>query len=411
MVSEHGTRSRFGRLRGRGTSTPDDLEAIEPAQLGFAVPADLGPARPMPEVSSTSTPPSRPHRRVRLGKQGITATVASVLFLALSAGVGLIPVPYVAWSPGISVDLAGQSGGTQAVQVSGVPTYPLHGRLEMTTVSVTRPDSSMALGQGLWQYFLPNHDVIPRNAVYAPERTSQENEAASVQQMVDARQDSVVAALRAAGEPVTEQPVVASVRLSGPNATVLKPGDVVRRVDGTAVTSVPEVEAAITSHEAGQPLVLQVQRAGSLEAVTLRQPSARQQSMGLGVEFGTGYQYTPRVSFGIDPSISGPSAGLVFALAIYDLISPDDLLGGRNIAGTGAIAPDGTVRPIGGIQEKIASAQSSGATMFLVPQGNCADLAGIHTTMRLVRVDSLRQAIAALERLKTASSTEEVAHC
>jgi PDZ domain-containing protein len=68
--------------------------------------------------------------------------------------------------------------------------------------------------------------------------------------------------------------------------------------------------------------------------------------------------------------IGGPSAGLMWALGLYDLLTPGDLTGGQTIAGTGQIALDGTVIPIGGIEEKLTAAADAGATVFLVPQGN-----------------------------------------
>ena len=94
----------------------------------------------------------------------------------------------------------------------------------------------------------------------------------------------------------------------------------------------------------------------------------------------TGYRYDPEISFDLGQQIGGPSAGLVFALAIYDKITDGPLLAGRHLAGTGKITPDGDVQAIGGIQEKIAAAQKSGATAFFVPAANCRDLDGVRTT-------------------------------
>jgi PDZ domain-containing protein len=70
------------------------------------------------------------------------------------------------------------------------------------------------------------------------------------------------------------------------------------------------------------------------------------------------------------------------------------------VAGTGTIDADGKVGPIGGIQQKIAAAASSGASVFLVPADNCDELAGLQTDIRLVRVASLREAIDALRDLR-----------
>jgi PDZ domain-containing protein len=111
---------------------------------------------------------------------------------------------------------------------------------------------------------------------------------------------------------------------------------------------------------------------------------------------GTGYQYTPSVQFSVDPNVGGGSGGLMFALAVYDKITPGDLLGGRTVAGTGTISADGTVGAIGGIQEKIAGAQAAGAKVFFVPAQNCDDTKGASTTMTLVKVSTLSDAINAL---------------
>jgi PDZ domain-containing protein len=63
----------------------------------------------------------------------------------------------------------------------------------------------------------------------------------------------------------------------------------------------------------------------------------------------------------------------MFALGLFDLLTPGDLTGGRTIAGTGEIGVDGTVYPIGGVGEKVVAAAADDATVFLVPTDNMAD--------------------------------------
>jgi PDZ domain-containing protein len=94
---------------------------------------------------------------------------------------------------------------------------------------------------------------------------------------------------------------------------------------------------------------------------------------------------------------------MMFALAIIDKLTPANLAGGRFIAGTGEIEVNGTVDPIGGIQQKMAGARAAGATIFLTPAANCPDAAGaVPAGMRLIKVSTLSGAIAALRALKTA---------
>ena len=131
----------------------------------------------------------------------------------------------------------------------------------------------------------------------------------------------------------------------------------------------------------------------------------------VGITLTTGYDYKPEISFDLGQQIGGPSAGLVFALAIYDKITEGPLLAGRHVAATGTITPDGRVGAIGAIQEKIAGAEKAGATEFLVPGANCGDLAGLHTDLNLIRVDRLRDAITALEILRTPGAPGPLPRC
>lgn len=55
--------------------------------------------------------------------------------------------------------------------------------------------------------------------------------------------------------------------------------------------------------------------------------------------------------------IGGPSAGLMFSLAIYTQIADPTLRDGRNIAGTGSIDREGKVGDIGGIDKKLFQRQ------------------------------------------------------
>jgi PDZ domain-containing protein len=92
--------------------------------------------------------------------------------------------------------------------------------------------------------------------------------------------------------------------------------------------------------------------------------------------------------------IGGPSAGLMWALGLDDLLTPGDLTGGRTVAGTGEIFPDGTVGPIGGVENKVAAAKGAGATVFLVPAGeNYRDARAVAGDLRLVPVHSFQDAL------------------
>ena len=101
------------------------------------------------------------------------------------------------------------------------------------------------------------------------------------------------------------------------------------------------------------------------------------------------------ISFDVKKT-GGPSGGMIFALGVIELLTEKDLLHGRHIAGTGTISTDGQVGPIGGINEKIQAAYKAGATLFLAPAGNSAEIAHTPAGIKVVIVSTLAEAVNAL---------------
>ena len=95
--------------------------------------------------------------------------------------------------------------------------------------------------------------------------------------------------------------------------------------------------------------------------------------------------------------VGGPSAGMMFSLAVIDKLSPGELTGGKFVAGTGTIDDEGTVGPIGGITHKIQAAKDAGAEVFLAPADNCAEAASEDDGITVLKVTSIDDAISQLE--------------
>ena len=100
--------------------------------------------------------------------------------------------------------------------------------------------------------------------------------------------------------------------------------------------------------------------------------------------------------------IGGPSAGLMFALGIYNALTPGDLTQGYKIAGTGTISTDGRVGPVGGVKYKIAAAEKAGAKVFLAPQDNFEEAQKYARKLRVVPVRTFKEAVEALRALPPA---------
>jgi PDZ domain-containing protein len=102
----------------------------------------------------------------------------------------------------------------------------------------------------------------------------------------------------------------------------------------------------------------------------------------------------------------------MFALGIVDTVTPGDLTGGKHIAGTGTISPDGTVGPIGGIRQKMLGARAGGATLFLAPADNCDEVVGnVPDGMQVVKVGNLDQARSAVELAGSGQDTAGLPSC
>ena len=335
-------------------------------------------------------------------RQTWTALVSALTFVLLSIALVAIPVPFVTWSPGRPRDTLGQVDAKPMIEVQGIAAHPTSGRLDLTVVDVTPAGARLSLPQALLAYWLPHRDALPLDAVYAPGKSVEEVQAEEADMMSTAQDDAVVAALRAADQPVSTLPAIYSVTVGGPAHTLLLPGDLVLSVDGVPTSNQSAVSREIRDGKPGDPVRFRVvrQRAETAVRVPTVESTTQPGVPMVGITLGEGYRYQPRISFELGQRLGGPSAGLVFALAIYDKITPGALLAGRHVAGTGTITPDGQVGRIGAIQEKIAGAEDAGATVFLVPAGNCGDLDGVRTDMTLVKVGTLSDAIGALETLQ-----------
>ncbi|MDO4412066.1 PDZ domain-containing protein [Cutibacterium sp.] len=341
-----------------------------------------------------------------------TAISSALVVLLCVLALILVPIPFVARSPGQTVNLLSTNEqGKPMIQIDGLTTRHSQGEIKMTTVSVTRADSRLSLPEALVDHIRPDHDVLQREAVYPPGQSPQQVNADESYMMDTSQRDAAVAALRAAGLPVTEMPMVNAVSAAGPARGKLQPGDLIEKVDGKPVTSVLDVGKAVSRHTVGDTVVFGVLRNSTAKtiAVTTVSSVSDRKSPAVGITVDTGYRYAPTITYGIPADIVGPSAGLAMALSIYQMVAPNDLIGSLRIAGTGTISPDGNVIAIGGIQEKIAGAERDGAKTFLVPAGNCRDVTGVQTSMRLVKVSSLKDAIAAIQKIRGGGTG--VPHC
>jgi PDZ domain-containing protein len=312
-----------------------------------------------------------------------------------------VPVPFFELAPGPTFNTIGEVDGKPLIDISGTPTFPTSGNLDMTTVNERGgPDNAVYLGRVLVGWADPNVRIVPREAFYPDDVSDGEISAENVRQFSDSESDSTAAALRYLKRPYLTLVVVASVIDGTPADGKLEPGDEILKVDTTTITTRADVTTAMSTVTPGQTVVVKVRREGKGELVesivsTSNPKDPSKAFLGIGV--GEDYKAPFHLEFNLG-GVGGPSAGMMLSLGIVDKLTPGQLNGGQHVAGTGTITPDGLVGPIGGIEQKMVGARRAGATLFLAPSENCADVlkARVPAGLTVAKVSTLAESVDAV---------------
>lgn len=258
-------------------------------------------------------------------------------------------------------------------------------------------------------------EIYPESEILNPTETEEEYNVRQLYLMKDAKLNATDVAYRKAGLPVKYKYngiYVLSVLPNMPANGKLKAGDRIFKVDGHTFSSSNEFMDYVRTKKAGEELTFTYLRNKQTNTVKIQVKPFKQEPkrVGIGISLVDDKEVivNPPVKIVTD-EIGGPSAGLMFSLEIYNQLTKDDLTRGHQIAGTGTIDADGTVGPIGGIEQKIVAADKAGAEIFLAPnehgdkKSNYRDaLKAAHeigTKMKIVPVDTFDEAVAYLKKL------------
>ena len=315
---------------------------------------------------------------------GLVAAVLVLFFLS-----GTVWLPLYSIGPGPAREVQ------PLISVTDHPEYQSAGRFVMTSVVFKQ---LTAIG-ALFAWLDPHRSVVRRSTVYPSGETPTQEHQRAISDMDQSKLNATYVVLsHLLGYPKDHHPgalvdaVVPGCAADGR----LYPGDLIVAIDGTPVGGSAQASKLIQAAPSGDTLTFDIRAGGERQRVDLvRKPCGGQSKPLVGVSLIPNFPIGVSIQSG---DIGGPSAGLMWALGLYDLLTPGDLTGGRTIAGTGEIGLDGTVYPIGGIQDKIVAAEGAGATVFLVPKGNYADAkAASNGSMTLVPVSSFDEALSYLQ--------------
>ena len=324
---------------------------------------------------------------------------AKFFFYLLTIATLLAPIPFVFFKPGVPDNVAGK-----IISIKDAKTYPINGKLFITSILVTNPDSPVFGAETLVNWAIGPHVVLPKESVYPPIQPAQKIERDSRNEMESSKVTSTAAALRYLGYDFEEVYYVSDIREYSDAIKKLKIGDVITKIDGKEINQIEEIRTSYAKKSIGDSLLITVERKdknGKVTPVTTRVilvenlDIEEKERPAIGILVGTSARFPIDVDFNL-PGVGGPSAGLIFAVGIVEKLTEEDLVRGRKIAGTGTITASGKVGGIGGIEEKMVGASRIGATIFIAPRENCPDIEHVPNGLKVIPVSTLSEAIEAL---------------
>jgi Lon-like protease len=326
--------------------------------------------------------------RRRDRRKVLLALAIAVVWVAL----GLIRVgSYVIMKPGSADDVDAR------LDISGVPAFAPRGKTYWATVGIIDRPAPI---QMLWAWLSGEQDVPKRRDVYGDETPKESLETSKVL-MEGSKQVSEIVAARKLGYRVTGGGAeLADVDPTYPASKVLKVGDVITQIGSTPICIQADIGEALRGVKPGSMVDVTVQRGKS--SLTLATPTAAVAGVTrpvFGVVLTAETKNPCRTPFTVKiqtESIGGPSAGLAMTIALLERLTPGELTGGQRVAVTGTIEGDERVGEVGGVKQKTLAVKAAGAKLFIVPKSE-VDLARPHAgSMRVVGVDTLDEALAAL---------------
>ena len=322
--------------------------------------------------------------------------------ITLSIGVALgligayVTIPYYTVGPGPAKDVF------DLVHVSDERVYPSSGNFFLTTVSVsTRP---VSLFEGFIGWLDPSVTLYKRSDVVKPGLTDEQQSQYNALDMEESKYAALLAALHATGFKTPPIPGARVIGVAGgfPAEGKLKTGDLIVVVDGVRVHDAESAVRPIASRPVGSVIKVTVLRGDQriqTQMRTVRSPLAGEEKHPV-----LGVRLAPAVRLPFDvaidsQNIGGPSAGLAFALTIVDVLTPEDLTRGHNVAVTGTIDPDGRVGLVGGVQFKVRAAEHEGADVFLAPRDEVVEARHAASHLKVIGVSTLAEALLQLRKL------------
>ena len=268
--------------------------------------------------------------------------------------------PYVIYTPGGIVNLE--------ERISVDDAYESDGSLNMSYVSLVKGTAPMIL----LSYIIPNWDLIDKDEITSEDESVDDLIELEKLYMQSSINNATILAYEKAGKELKITKKVNNIIYIADDAeTDLKMYDELISVEGIEVTNIDEVKKIVNEKKAGDTIKLKVIR-NNKEKECSAKIYETNDGLKVGISFLTTYEYEtdPSIDIKTKASESGSSGGLMLSLAIYNVLTEDDITKGRTIVGTGTIEINGEVGAIDGVKYKILGAVKNDADIFICPMEN-----------------------------------------
>ena len=186
----------------------------------------------------------------------------------------------------------------------------------------------------------------------------------------------------------------------------LKVGDEILSIDDKEFDDISKYSEYISNLNENDDVTIKILRNKKEKVVTCKLKKVNDRIMlGVSLDIVRDYKTTPKIDLNFEANESGPSAGLITTLYIYDKLTKKDYTKGLKIAGSGTIESDGSIGQIGEVSYKLLGAASRKADIFIVAKGEnykeCLKTKKENNLkIKIIGVSNIEEAVKELKKLK-----------
>ncbi|MDD4053944.1 MAG: hypothetical protein PHZ20_03860 [Bacilli bacterium] len=284
-----------------------------------------------------------------------------IFFLLIFYFVLTIPLPYYIHSTGGLIDMSSRVEVEDEKNKSG----------SINLSYVTELGGNVLTY--MLSYIIPSWDLVNQEDYVSSNETTADVEYRNRLLLDEANANAVMVAYKAANKEVIIKDKRFKVVFVDEKAdTTLKIGDEIVSIEGIEINSANDYIDVVSNNSIGDNLnILVIDKNKQKTNRTAKIFEIEERNVtGILVTSETKYEAHPKIKFNFEDSESGPSGGLMMAIAIYDKLVSEDLTKGLTVVGTGTIDVDGNAGEISGIEYKLKGAVDAKADIFFVPLGN-----------------------------------------